>query len=142
MSNTARFTITEPADLPPGAAPTFGEGEPFSPVPTSPIVLSALAERHESGQHVTLTSGPFAMADIPATGFLTILASPVPGVVHIDADIRYDRGGTLHYEADVRETWVTRTTNHGRNPQESIVLALADVARLPHQSTVRVHFQA
>ena len=142
MSDMPVSAFSDPADLPPGAAPTFGEAEPHSPWGDSPVILSALAELRESREHGALLGGTFAMGDIPATGILKILASPVPGVVHIDADIAFDLGGTLHYEADVRETWVTRTTNSGNSGPATLVKALADIARLPHQSTVKVHFQA
>lgn len=142
MSEVPVSTFSDPADLPPGTAPTFGEAEPHSLWMGSPVILSALAERRESRDHRALLSGTFAMDDIPATGILKILASAVPGVVHIDADIAFDLGGTIHYEADVRETWVTRTTNSGDNGPATIVRALADIANLPRQSTVKVHFQA
>lgn len=134
-------SIFEPADLPPGTAPQFGEGEPHAFPASTPLVLSALAERRESHGY-SLLAERFALKDIPATGNLTILASSIPGVVHIDADIRFDLGGVLHYEADVRESWVARTTEAGHTSPERIVRALADVANLPHQSTVKVHFQA
>lgn len=141
MSDTATFATSEPADLPPGAAPQFGQVEPHSLPPESPLILSALAERHEFGIS-PLPVGSFALDDIPATGSISILASGVPGVVHIDADISFVRGGVLHYEADVRESWVVRTADRSDSPPASLVRALADIARLPHQSTVKVHFEA
>lgn len=66
----------------------------------------------------------------------------MPGFVHIDADIAYERGGMVHYEAEVRETWLDRTSEGGSGSPADVVRALADLARLPHQSTVKVHFDA
>lgn len=141
MSDSAVSVVSEPADLPPGAAPQFGEVEPHALPAESPLILSALAERHESGLSA-YPAGSFALDDIPATGSISILASPVPGLVHIDADIAFARGGVLHYEADVRESWVARTAVAGDSAPASLVRALADLARIPRQSTVRVHFEA
>lgn len=142
MSDTPLSTFSDSADLPPGTAPTFGESDSNPFAAASPVILSALAELRESRGHLTVADGAFAMDDIPATGILKILASRVPGVVHIDADIAFHLGGSLHYEADVRETWVTRTSAAAGNGPATIVKALADIANLPRQSTVKVHFQA
>ncbi len=141
MGDIATFAISDAADLPPGAAPLFGETEPHSFPIESPLVLSAPAERRES-RSTSYPSGPFALDDIPATGTISILASPVPGLVHIDANITFARGGGLRYEADVRESWVTRTANLDGSGPGTLVRALADIAKLPHQSTVTVHFEA
>lgn len=138
---SATFAHPEAGDLPPGAAPTFGEGEHHGPGIESPLVLSAVEERlglRRSAYPV----GQFALDDIPATGQLKIFQSTVPGFVHIDADIAYERGGMVHYEAEVRETWLDRTSEGGSGSPADVVRALADLARLPHQSTVKVHFDA
>jgi hypothetical protein len=143
MSEAPVSTENEAQDLPPGSAPQFGRGG----VPTNPgslpNVLSAAELRHGWADGSTfLLEGRFSLSDIPATGFVTVFPSPQPGFVHIDADIEYSRGGGLHYEADVRESWLEREASAAEVSPATIVMALADIARLPHQSTVRVHFRS
>ncbi len=142
MSDTQAAESGEPSDLPPGSAPRFGDGEPFVNHLPSSVVLSATAMRHEAAASDRYPAGQFALAEIPATGFVTIFASNTPGFVHIDADIAYEMGGVLHYEADVRETWVARATSSADDSPATLVRALAAVAGLPRQSTVKVHFQS
>lgn len=104
-----------------------------------PSVLSDAALRLALDPSPEALAGGFSLDDAEATGQLRVTAATTPGVAHIAVTIRYRKGGTLRYEADVRESWLLRMAV-GASPQEAVLRALAEVARLPQQSTVSVSF--
>ncbi len=131
------------ADMPPGAAPSFGDLGAGMVQEPAPMVLSESAHRSRQTPEPLLgLNGRFRLDDLAIDGQLMVEASANPGMVHIHADMAYARGGSLQYEAEVRESWVTRASALDRSPEARarIAKALADLARLPHQSTVTVSF--
>jgi|SRR3990172_3615995 len=133
------------ADMPPGAAPSFGDLDTGIVQESAPQVLSESAHRSRQTPEPLLgLNGRFHLDDLAIDGQLMVEASTTPGMVHIHADMAYARGGGLQYEAEVRETWLTRAgaLDHSGDARARIAKALADLARLPHQSTVTVSFTA
>jgi hypothetical protein len=131
------------ADMPPGAAPSFGDLDTGIVQEPAPLVLSESAHRSRQTPEPLLgLNGRFHLDDLAIDGQLVVEASAIPGMVHIHADMAYARGGGVEYDAQVRETWVTRASALDRSGEARarIAKALADLARLPHQSTVTVSF--
>lgn len=131
------------ADMPPGAAPSFGDLDTGTVQEPAPLVLSESAHRsRQTPESLLGLNGHFHLDDLAIDGQLMVEASAIPGMVHIHADMAYARGGSLQYEAEVRESWVTRESALDRSGEARarIAKALADLARLPHQSTVTVSF--
>ncbi|MBE0608388.1 MAG: hypothetical protein IH609_03340 [Dehalococcoidia bacterium] len=133
------------ADMPPGAAPSFGDLDTGIVHEPAPLVLSESAHRSRQTPEPLLgLNGRFYLDDLAIDGQLMVEASPIPGMVHIHADMAYVRGGGLEYDAQVRESWVTRASalDHSPEARAGLAKAIADLARLPHQSTVTVSFTA
>lgn len=132
------------ADLPPGAAPSFGDLDSGAVQEPAPRVLSESAHRNMRTPEPLLgLNGRFHLDDLAIDGQLLVEASPTPGMVHVHADMAYSRGGGLQYDAEVRESWVMRAgaLDLSSESRARIAKALADLARLPHQSTVKVSFK-
>jgi len=132
------------ADLPPGAAPSFGDHEPGTAQELAPLVLSEAAHRSmaATGPLADL-SGEFHLENPAIEGHLVVEPSATPGMVHIRADLAHGRGGGLHYDAEVRESWLVRegSPEAPGDSRARIARALADLASLPHQSTVTVSLE-
>lgn len=146
MSSVVHPIETESlADLPPGAAPSFGDLETGTASDSAPLVLSEAAHRTISGSGpLDMLSGTFHLDDSLFDGELLVEPAGTPGLVHVHADISHPRGGGLHYDADVRESWLLRESAD-LDPDDSrarVARAIAELASLPHQSTVKVSFES
>lgn len=132
------------ADLPPGAAPSFGDAEGGTVPEPAPLVMSESEHRFASAAGpLPGLNGRFQLDDLAIAGQLSVEASDTPGMVHVHADMAYARGGGLHYDAEVRESWILRAGADDQGHRRAqIARALADLARLPHQSTVTVSFDS
>jgi hypothetical protein len=141
MSESRAKTTSDPLDLPPDSAPIFGGSRSDALVNRATGPGQAPRMLSLRGQHHGRLGGRYALPGGKGTGFVTILPAPAPGFVHIDADIDYAAGGTVRYEAEVRESWLGRLSDSGDCSPARIVHALTELAELPHQTTVRVHLQ-
>jgi hypothetical protein len=133
------------ADMPPGAAPSFGDLDTSVGHEPAPVLLSESAHRsRQAPEPLVGLNGRFHLDDLEIDGQLMVEVSPNPGMVRIHADMAYAHGGGVEYDAEVRETWLTRASALDRSPEARarVAKALADLARLPHQSTVTVYFTA
>lgn len=133
------------ADLPPGAAPSFGDLDTGAVPEPAPLVLSESAHRNMRPAEPLLgLNGQFHLDDLAIDGQLRVEASHTPGMVHVHADMAYIRGGGLQYDAEVRESWVMRAGAMDRTGESRarVAKALADLASIPRQSTVTVSFKA
>ena len=95
MSSVVHPIETESlADLPPGAAPSFGDLETGTAPDSAPLVLSEAAHRTISGPGPLDTlSGAFHLEDPLFDGELLVEPAGTPGLVHVHADISHRRGG-------------------------------------------------
>lgn len=137
--------IDATADLPPGAAPSFGDLEQGTVQELTPLVLSESAHRHMAGPPWAYgLNGPFHLDDLGIEGELWVDASPEPGLVHVHADLAFAAGGGLHYDANVRESWLARAggVDAEHDPRAEVARALAKLATIPRQSTVTVSFES
>ncbi len=132
------------ADLPPGAAPSFGDVEGGTAPEPAPLVMSESAHRFaRAAGPLPGLNGRFQLDDLAMDGQLQVEASATPGMVHVHADLAYARGGGVHFDAEVRESWIVRAGSEDLGDGRArIARALADLARLPHQSTVTVSFDS
>lgn len=132
------------ADLPPGAAPSFGDAEGGVLPEPAPLVMSESAHRFaRAAGPLPGLSGRFRLEDLAIDGELHVEASETPGMVRVHADLAHARGGGLHYDAEVRESWILRAGADDQGHRRAqIARALADLARLPRQSTVTVSFDS
>ena len=130
------------ADLPPGAAPSFGDAEGGTVPEPAPLVMSESAHRFASAAGpLPGLNGRFHLDDPVIDGQLSVEASDTPGMVRVHADLAYARGGSLHFDAEVRQSWILRAAAKGQgHARAQVARALADLAGLPHQSTVTVSF--
>ncbi|MGE3076922.1 MAG: hypothetical protein AB7N24_16975 [Dehalococcoidia bacterium] len=128
------------SDLPPGVSHLFGETAPGTHESSiAPRVLS-----HDEDSHLRLTpfaglAGEFNVADF-GTGRLSLEETSIPGEVHIEADMLTAGGPTIHIDAHVRKSWLSRTAASGDSTQEKarVVQGLFRLAEIPQQSTVKV----
>ncbi|MGE0598232.1 MAG: hypothetical protein AB7J35_00215 [Dehalococcoidia bacterium] len=128
------------SDLPPGVSHLFGETMPGSHESSiAPRVLS-----HDEDTHLRLTpfaglAGEFNVADF-GRGSLSLEETAVPGEVHIEADMLTAGGPTIHIDARVRESWLSRTASaEGSSSSKArVVQGLFRLAEIPQQSTVKV----
>lgn len=110
-----------------------------APIGLPPSVLSGAALRLALDPAPGDLAGGFSLDEAEASGQLRVTQAATPGVAHLTVTVRYRNGGALRYEADVRESWLSRVAV-GARPQEAVLRALEEVARLPQQSTVSVSF--
>ena len=125
-----------PEEIPAGSAPVFGDGHPFDPRSTQ-VILSALAHQRLSD----LMQMPFVrglhLRQPGLLGHLHVQPTDTPGLVHLRADVQWEPSGIVHFDADVRESWLESAAGPQRS-SAAVLKALAQVAELPHQRTVRV----
>lgn len=112
---------------------------PFEYTPAQLVLSSEAHNRLASDTAVALMGGPFAYERVGA-GEVTIAETDLPGQVHIHADVRTESGPVVHLDADVRRSWVDRTTetDEGLPRAELIVNELLRLLEIPRQSTVTV----
>ncbi|HMO95796.1 MAG TPA: hypothetical protein PKD27_06710 [Tepidiformaceae bacterium] len=141
MSEARAKTASDPLDLPPDSAPIFGEAQSLSAPGRAVTAFPATRALRMNGQHHGGSGGRCALPSVKGSGVVRMLPASRPGLVHIDADITYDAGGAVRYEADVRESWLARLSRAGDCSPASILKAVVELAGLPRQTTVRVHPQ-
>ncbi len=128
------------SDLPPGVSHLFGEIAHLNhDSSTASRVLS-----HDEDSHLRLKpfaglAGEFNLDDF-GQGRLTLEETSVPGEVHIEADMLTTGGPTIHIDAHVRESWLSRTafSNDSAPAKVRVVQGLFRLAEIPQQSTVKV----
>ena len=139
------FEAEATADLPPGAAPSFGDVEQGTVQELAPLVLSESAHRQMAGPPwLHGLNGPFHLEELGIEGKLWVDTGLKPGLVHVHADLAFAGGGGLHYDTDVRESWVARAgdVDAEHDPRAEVARALAKLATIPRQSTVTVSFES
>ena len=100
------------ADLPPGVAPSFGD-VPLRPFEATPerLVLSSDEHSHlQPSTPINWLGGNFNH-DRLGRGELRLYETTTPGEIHIEADVRQADGPSVHLDANVRESWVSRTVS-------------------------------
>lgn len=133
------------SDLPPGAAPSFGD-IPIEPTELSPDQLVLSSEEHSqrlgSGPLAYL-SGPFS-AERFGVGYLSVNSTGESGEMHVHADLSRTDGPAIHLDAHVRATWLTRAMHHGDGSSGTVRVAreLFRLAEIPRQSTVTVQIDS
>jgi hypothetical protein len=125
--------------------------EQFGMVPDSPfehtperIVLSSLEHSHLRGEaSLDSLGGAFRHARF-GPGSLKLQRTSAPGEVRLTADVAAQPGPSIHLDARVRESWLTRTVGElaGAEPAVHLVDELLRLAEIPGQSTVLVRIEA
>jgi len=96
-------------------------------------------------------AGTFSLTLLSANGQLAVTPGAIPGTVHVSLELEEVRGWPpvpgplkrLHFEAELRSSWVSRAAVSGPSsvPAVNVGQAIADLAQVPGQSTVRVEFE-
>jgi len=96
-------------------------------------------------------AGTFSLTLLSANGQLAVTPGAIPGTVHVSLELEQVRGWPpvpgplkrLHFEAELRSSWVSRAAVSGSSPApaQNVGQAIADLAQVPGQSTVRVDFE-
>lgn len=133
------------ADLPPGVGPSFGD------VPRLPfehtaerIVLSSDEHLHLLGATSLNALGGEFTFDRLCRGSLRIEETATPGEVHVEAELLTGEGPPLRIDANVRESWLSRTVSIDDSAPANVrvVRGLFRLAEIASQSTVNVSVQA
>ena len=128
------------SDLPPGVSHLFGEtAQASNENSTGPRVLSRDEDSHLRLKPFAGLAGEFNVDDF-GQGRLTLEETAIPGEVHIEADMLTTGGPTIHIDAHVRESWLSRTAfaNDSAPANVRVVQGLFRLAEIPQQSTVKV----
>lgn len=128
------------SDLPPGVSHLFGEIlAPNSDNSTAPRVLSHDEDSHLRSSHFAGLGGEFSL-DHFGQGKISLEETTTPGEVHIKADMLTSGGPTIHIDARVRESWLSRTASavDSLPANVRVVQGLFRLAEIPQQSTVKV----
>ena len=133
------------ADLPPGVAPSFGD-VPLRPFEATPerLVLSSDEHSHlQPSTPINWLGGNFNH-DRLGRGELRLYETTPPGAIHLGADVRQADGPAVHLDANVRESWVSRTVSSDDTAPVNvrIVRGLFTLAEIPGQSTVTISRRA
>jgi len=131
-------------ELPPGAAPAFGN-LPDSPFEHTPERLVLSSDEHAQLAGIAPLSrlgGRFETVGL-GQGHLTLVATGSPGEVLVEANVE-GSGPAMHLSANVRESWLLRAAGGDEAPQATarVVGELVRLAGVPHQSTVSVRVDA
>lgn len=129
------------ADLPPGAAPAFGD-VPEAPFENEPehLVLSSEAHQHLSGDlPFPALDGTFSHYSI-GNGRLAVYPTALPGEVRLEAIIATPAGSVRRLRAKVRASWLSRivAATTPATVAAEVVSELASLAAIPDQTTVTV----
>ena len=136
VEDVARSQIG-PDEMPPGSEPVFGDTPGESGGWQNHLILSAEAHSHLADDESIAFEREFSLRQPGLLGHLQMEPTATPGMVHLRADVQWEASGLVHFDADVRESWVEKAAGPERSAA-AVLKALAAVAELPHQNTVRV----
>lgn len=124
-------------EIPAGSEPVFGDspGEPGGW--RNHLILSAEAHSRLADEEPVTFDGRFSLRQPGLMGNLQVEPTQTPGLVHLHADVQWEPSGVVHFDADVRESWLEKAAGPDRSAA-AVLKALAEVSELPHQNTVRV----
>jgi hypothetical protein len=131
-------------EIPPGSAPTFGEPVHAHPEANPNHLVLSASESHHLAPPTELSdvAGHFALERPSLEGTLDVFPTTVPGLVHVHADVQLQPSGAMFFDADVRASWLSSVAGedlHGASAR--VIRALAELAGIPHQRTVKVGFR-
>lgn len=151
---------------PPPLPSAVSERRPV-PVPTALVPATSLPASAPRSDYLVLSAaaytalahapsldpavaGTFSLTLLSANGQLAISPGSIPGTVHVSLELEQVRGWPpapgplkrLHFEAELRSSWVARVAAGPAAPPQNVGQAIADLAQLPGQSTVRVEYEA
>lgn len=126
-----------PDEMPPGSEPVFGDIPPDATSWQNHLILSAEAHQRLADEEPVTFEGVFHLRQPGLLGHLQVEPTGTPGLVHLKADVQWEPSGVVHFDADVRESWLEKAAGPERSAA-AVLKALAEVSELPRQNTVRV----
>jgi len=147
----APIAVTERRTVGPSASP-LAAAVPATTQRSDYLVLSAAA--YTALSHAPSldpeVAGTFSLTLLSANGELAVTPGAIPGTVHVSLELEQVRGWPpapgplkrLHFEAVLRSSWVSRAAASGpATPPQNVGQAIAELAQVPGQSTVRVDYE-
>lgn len=126
-----------PDEIPAGAEPSFGDLPPEGIAWQNHLILSAEAHSRLADGEPATFEREFSLRQPGLMGHLTVEPTQTPGLVHLRADVQWEPSGVVHFDADVRESWLEQAAGPDHSAA-AVLKALAEVMQLPRQSTVQV----
>lgn len=124
-------------EIPAGAEPAFGDLPPEGIAWQNHLVLSAEAHSRLADDEPVAFEPEFSLRHPGLMGHLHVEPTQTPGLVHLRADVQWEPSGVVHFDADVRESWLEKAAGP-EHSAAAVLKALAEVSELPRQNTVRV----
>ncbi|MBA4182005.1 MAG: hypothetical protein C0506_15555 [Anaerolinea sp.] len=126
-----------PDEIPPGAEPVFGDSPGELAAWRNELILSAEAHSRLADDEPVTFDGKFSLRQPGLMGHVQVEPTETPGLVHLRAEVQWEPSGVVHFDADVRESWLEKAAGPERSAA-AVLKALAEVSELPRQNTVRV----